>query len=340
MIRGIFRNKTALPILLISIVSETTAQTTVQDPDAVTIQTGIDSIFDILGRVWRFVVFEIQGNPVQVSQIITAAIMMSLGVIFSKWIGQKTRAFLISRSNVEENTAAFIQRILFYILVTVIVLSTLQMIEIPITIFAFLGGAIAIGIGFGAQNIFNNFISGLLLMIERPVRIGDLIEVSEHLGMVTEIGARCTTIRRVDGIEILAPNSTLLESNLINYTLSDKKIRIGIKVGVAYGSPVKKVESVLYNVAQNHPRVLKNPKPEVFFDEFGDSALNFLVYMWAETDRSMELRRIRSDIRFAIDEQFRNEGITIAFPQLDVHMQQVRPLEEHVATEENGQPRS
>jgi len=174
----------------------------------------------LLERIWRYSLFTAQGTSVEVNQLVVALVMLGVGLVVSRLLARRVRTYLKEAKQVDESSAAVLSRVLFYVLLVIVVFSALQMVRIPITMFAFLGGAVAIGVGFGAQNIFNNFISGLILLTERPVRIGDLIEVDSELGRVTEIGGRCTRIRRVDGVEMLVPNSVLLENNLVNRTLS------------------------------------------------------------------------------------------------------------------------
>lgn len=290
-------------------------------------EIGSDSTVPMLTKIWNLKIFSIKGQAVQISQAVIALFLLIAGLFISRLLTHRLGLYLRKYTQTDQNTAVFLERILLYVLIIVIVLSTLQMIQIPVTMFAFVGGAIAIGVGFGTQNIFNNFISGLVLMIERPVRIGDLIEVDTHLGRVDRVGARCTRIRRVDGVEILVPNSKLLESNVINRTLTDKNYRTTISVGVAYGSPTDQVAEILRHIVNNQPDVLPHPKPEVIFQDFGDNALIFKVFFWVDVDSVMEVRRIESEIRFSIDKQFRENSITIAFPQRDTHLDTLRPLD-------------
>jgi small-conductance mechanosensitive channel len=208
-----------------------------------------------------------------------------------------------------------------------IVLFALRVVNIPLTLFTFLGGAVAIGVGFGAQNLINNFISGFMVMAEQPIKIGDLIEIEGTFAMVEEVGARCTRIRTGANIHILVPNSSFLEKNIINWTLSDKEVRSQVTVGVIYGSPVREVERLMLQVAEEHQRVKKSPKPFVLFNDFGDNALIFDLYFWINMNRIMDRRIIESDIRFRIDELFREADIVIAFPQRDVHLDIQKPLE-------------
>jgi small-conductance mechanosensitive channel len=214
-----------------------------------------------------------------------------------------------------------------------IVLFALRVVNIPLTLFTFLGGAVAIGVGFGAQNLINNFISGFIVMAEQPIKIGDLIEIEETFAMVEEIGARCTRIRTSGNVQILVPNSSFLEKNIINWTLSDKEVRAQVTVGVIYGSPVREVERIMLGIADEHKRVRKAPKPFVLFNDFGDNALIFDLYFWINMNRIMDRRIIESEIRFRIDELFRDAGIVIAFPQRDVHLDVQKPLKFHLVKE-------
>ena len=204
---------------------------------------------------------------------------------------------------------------------------TLGLLNVPITALAFISGAIAIGVGFGAQNIINNLISGWILMSERPVRIGDLVEIDEHRGVVEVIGNRSTRIRRIDGVHLLVPNSQMLERVVVNWTLVDKDFRTTVRVGVAYGSPVRLVEELLYRAVDEQKEVLKKPAPLVVFEDFGDSALIFDVFFWCHAGSERELRAVRSDVRFRVTGLFEEHGIVIAFPQRDLHLDTSRPLQ-------------
>jgi small-conductance mechanosensitive channel len=219
-----------------------------------------------------------------------------------------------------------------YFAYILILLFALRLLNIPLTAFAFLGGAIAIGVGFGAQNLINNFISGFIIMAERPISIGNLIEVDGVLGLVEEIGARCTRIRTGENIHILVPNSSFLEKNITNWTLSDQRIRTKVIVGVIYGSPVNEVEKLLLKAVKENDKIFKDKEPFVVFSDFGDNALIFEVHFWISIRRVIERRLIESSVRFRVDALFREAGIVIAFPQRDVHLDTTRPLEFHLTS--------
>ncbi|MFC1885403.1 mechanosensitive ion channel family protein, partial [Thermodesulfobacteriota bacterium] len=242
---------------------------------------------------------------------------------------------LLTRTPLKRNSALAIQKMFAYSAYVLVLLFALRMVNIPLAAFAFLGGAIAIGVGFGAQNIINNFISGFIIMTERPISVGALIEVDGVLGEVEEIGARCTRVRTGENIHILVPNSTFLEKNITNWTLSDKKIRTKVIVGVIYGSPVGEVKDLLLKAAKENEKVIKNPEPFVLFADFGDNALIFEIYFWISIRKIIERKFIESGLRFRIDELFREAGIIIAFPQRDVHLDSQHPIEFRIVDGKN-----
>ncbi|MFC1740219.1 mechanosensitive ion channel family protein, partial [Pseudomonadota bacterium] len=162
--------------------------------------------------------------------------------------------------------------------------------------------------------------SGWILMWERPIRIGDFLEVGEMVGTVEAINTRSTRIKRTDGVRILVPNSQLLENTVVNWTLVDRTMRSVVRVGVQYGTDVAKVKRLLEGMLAEDPDILIEPEPNVVFEDFGDSALIFDAYFWIETSNERGLRGVRSNLRFAIDRVFRENDIVIAYPQRDVHI--------------------
>ncbi len=286
-------------------------------------------------NIWNLELWVIDEHGVTVKKLAMALITLIVGFIFVKRIILFWIRGLLARVHMKETTTAAIEKIVNYFIVFLIVLFALRVVNIPLTLFTFLGGAVAIGVGFGAQNLINNFISGFIVMAEQPIKIGDLIEIEGTFAMVEEIGARCTRIRTGANIHILVPNSSFLEKNIINWTLSDKEVRAQLTVGVVYGSPVREAERIMLQVAEEHNKVRKSPKPFVLFNDFGDSALIFDLYFWIIMERITDRRIIESDIRFRIDELFREAGIVIAFPQRDVHLDTQKPLEFRIVNDDS-----
>lgn len=275
---------------------------------------------------WNYQLFHIGGSEYTVGQFFLLAMLLIVGYAMSRLLGSMFSKRL-SRTGLRPHAVQTLQRILFYLLIIGVILAALSLLNIPIAAFAFLTGAVAIGIGFGAQNIVNNFISGWILMTEQPVRIGDFVEIDQHTGVVERIGNRSTRIKRVDGVHMLVPNSQMLERVVVNWTLIDHKIRTAVRVGVAYGSEPPHVVEILAKAVRTQTDVLDDPAPRVIFEDFGDNALIFDVIFWCNVGGERELRQIRSNIRLKISELFTEENITIAFPQRDVHIDGLGPLQ-------------
>jgi potassium efflux system protein len=287
----------------------------------------LTTVTDKVKNIWDLELWVIDEHAVTVKKLVMALIILIIGFIFVKRIFLFWVRGLLARVHMKETTTAAVEKIINYIVVFLIILFALRVVNMPLTLFTFLGGAVAIGVGFGAQNLINNFISGFIVMAEQPIKIGDLVEIEGTFAMVEEIGARCTRIRTGANVHILVPNSSFLEKNIINWTLSDNEVRAQVTVGVIYGSPVREVERLMLQVADEHTRVRRAPKPFVHFNDFGDNALIFDLYFWISINRIMDRRIVESDIRFHIDKLFREAGIVIAFPQRDVHLDTQKPLE-------------
>ena len=280
-----------------------------------------------LAAVWSFQLTAIDGRALTVGKVVIALLVVAVGAPIAKAVMRRVARKLLARVGIQPGAAEAFATLGFYVVLACLVVFALWVAEIPLTVFTLAGGALAIGIGFGSQNILNNFISGLILLAERPIKVGDLIDVNGTFGQVESIGARSTAIKSFDNFHIIVPNSTFLESNVVNWTHTDNLVRISLVVGVAYGSPVRKVEEILLDVVREHGKTVAPPEPVVLFNDFGDSALMFQTLFWIEMNRPMDQRRVLSDLRFRLDERFREAGIVIAFPQRDLHLDTLRPLQ-------------
>ncbi len=281
----------------------------------------------VAGVVWNYEVFAYEDGAVTVRKMVIAFLVLTIGFLFTGRVCRALRDLLIARTRINENAAAAVEKLFYYLAIILILLYTLNLVNIPLTLFAFFGGAIAIAVGFGAQHLINNFISGFILMLERPIRIGDLVEVDDVHGIIQHVGARSTRVLTSQNIHLLIPNSSLLENTVVNWTLSGEKYCTRVSVGVAYGSPTEKVAALILEASANTKTILDAPKPQVFFTDFGDNALGFEVHVWIKMRRIMDKRRAESELRFEIDRLFREHDICIAFPQRDLHLDTTRPLE-------------
>lgn len=283
-------------------------------------------------EMWSYVLTATPGGQeITVGQLTSVILLLVVGYFGSRLVG-----FLLGRrlasTKIRPDVIHTIKRIAFFVILLLVIMTALSLLGIPLTAFAFATGAIAIGVGFGAQNIINNFISGWILMAERPIRIDDFIEIDNSQGTVESIGNRSTRIRRTDGVHLLVPNSQLLERTVVNWTLVDQEIRTIVRVGVAYGSPVHLVSDLILQAVTAQIEVKSQPKPSVIFEDFGDNSLVFDAYFWSDVAGEKALRQIRSEIRFRISDLFEKNDIVIAFPQRDVHLHSKRPLEVHVTS--------
>lgn len=275
--------------------------------------------------LWNFELWVIDEHGVTVGKVVTALAILIIGVFLIK----RATHFLAGRmekSKLGLSSAAAVEKLMFYLGFLLVLLFALNTVNIPLTAFTFLGGAFAIGVGFGAQNLINNFISGFIIMAERPIKIGDILEIDGQCVRVQEIGARCTRVRTGQNVHILMPNSSFLEKDIINWTLSDTRIRTSVVIGVAYGSPVEQVTELLMEAAEKIERIRKTPKPFVVFDEFGDNALIFEIYFWILVENVIEKKKIASMLRYEIYALFNAHDIVIAYPQRDVHLDTITPL--------------
>ncbi len=266
-----------------------------------------------------FVLFTYNDVQITVLKVIQVPLALFLMWFVVTWIGRLIKKALLAK-NLGPDTVHLFTRIYLVVTIAVLVFTSLEVLNIPLTAFAFVSGAIAIGVGFGAQNIINNFISGWILMWERPIRIGDFLEVGNAKGVVETINTRSTRIRRNDGVHMLVPNSHLLENTVTNWTLIDRNARSFVNVGVAYGSDVVLVEKLMKQILDEHPAILKTPASSVLFDDFADSSLTFSAIVWVCAESEAPLRQVRSELRFSIYKLFAENNITIAFPQRDIHI--------------------
>lgn len=254
--------------------------------------------------------------------MVLLAIITLYATIRFSWL---LRALLDSeffpRSAIDRGIRDSIKKLLHYSVMLVGFFFALSLLGVTLQNFVVLAGAFGIGIGFGLQNIVNNFVSGLILLFERPIKVGDMVMIDGEWAYVRKIGLRSTTIETFDLSEIIVPNSDLISEKVTNWTLSSEQSRVVVPVGVAYGSDVPLVLSILKNCAEHHPKVLEQPAPSIIFSAFGSSSLDFELRVWVD-DVTLRLAT-KSDLLQAIDEKFRLANVEIPFPQRDLHLRSI-----------------
>lgn len=239
------------------------------------------------------------------------------------WISSRTKRFLFNRllaqSGLDRSLQYAIAQIVSNIVLVVGIFIVLENTGIHLAALTVFAGAVGVGVGFGLQNIASNFISGLVILAERPITIGDRVEVAGIAGQVEHIRARSTVIRTNDNIAMIVPNTKFIDSPVTNWTYGDPRVRFRIPVGVAYGSDISKVGEALLTAGRENANTLKEPVPTVFLKQFGDNSIDFELVVWS-SEMSARPSRYRSDLNFAIEQKFREAGIEFAFPQRDLHI--------------------
>ncbi len=275
-------------------------------------QTVLFKIYTFLGHTYQVgtMQFSLMGLIVAVLiLLVTQAVVRIWRHVF--------RENILNQSGMEEGLQDSITTISVYVLWSIGILIALTAFGFNATSLTVVLGALGIGLGFGLQNIFNNFISGIILLFERPIQVGDDIEVNGLWGQVRKINVRSTVVQTYDNASLIIPNADLISTQVTNWSFKDKRLRRNVTVGVAYGSDVELVRKTLLEVVENTPRILKLPKPDVVFKDFGDSALIFVVRFWTRVEY---FYTVETDVRFEINRLFRERKIEISFPQQDIHI--------------------
>ena len=282
---------------------------------------GVNAIADLLSR--RFELGNLSLTPA--SLLIGLALLVALAVVASL-LRRILRDRLLPRAGLVRGVSIAVSTLAYYL---ILVLGILMIMPVMISGFnlqtlSLMLGAISFGIGFGLRNIADNFVSGLILLIERPIKVGDRIEVGEVFGDVVQIKARATIVRTNDNIDIIVPNSEFISGRVTNMSYSDNRARFRIPVGVHYRSDVHRVAEALVAAALKVDTVLKQPAPEAMFLEFGESSLNFELWVWTET-RLSRPTRLRSELNYKIWEKLKAYDIEVPYPQRDLYIKELPP---------------
>jgi small-conductance mechanosensitive channel len=264
-----------------------------------------------LGQTWISLV-------TMVEFIVVTAIVVGL----SRVVRHLLRTRVLARTKLDLGQQYAIARIASYVVLVIGLLIGVETVGVNLSSLAVIAGALGVGIGFGLQNIVSNFVSGLVILAERPIQIGDRIDLGNNtVGKVIRIGARATHVLTNDNIMIIVPNAEFVTSRVVNWTHIDPRVRLRINVGVSYSSDPHLVETLLLEIAEGNPNVLKDPSPTVVFKEFGESSLNFELRVWA-SDMAHRPGTLESQLNFAIWDKFKQHGIEIPFPQRDLHLKE------------------
>jgi len=284
----------------------------------------ISEFFDKVLQAFEHTLFKVNETPVTLASILTFLLIFVSIYIFSRLFTRMLGKKILVKARVKESTAFTMQRLTHYVIVIIGAIISFQFIGINLSGLAVILGLLSVGIGFGLQNITSNFIAGLILLFEKPINIGDRVTVGETVGDIIAINMRSTTIRSLQNIAIIVPNSEFISQRVTNWSYGDPRLRLDIDVGVSYSSDPDVVKRCLEEAASENPEVLDSPPPEVIHKGFGDSSWDMQLRCWIGTPK-IYWKSI-SAINFAIVRKFRENGVEIPFPQRDLHLRSSIPM--------------
>lgn len=284
----------------------------------------MSQILEYINQVAQVELFVLNQTPITISSVLMFLLVLIVFLVISRTLVRGLLRRILPRFDIDEGLQFTFRRITHYLIMVVGTVVAFQFIGIDLSGLAVIFGLLSVGIGFGLQNVTSNFVAGLILLFERPIRIGDRITVGEEEGDVVAINMRSTTIRSLNNITIIIPNSEFVSSSVVNWSHGDPKIRLDLPVGVSYGSDLDRVLQALREVAGEHPEVLKEPQPDVLLTNFGDSSWDMLLRAWIAHPKRHP--KIRSELNCAVVGKFREYDIEIPFPQRDLHVRSPLPV--------------
>lgn len=282
------------------------------------------AFWELFDRVLHYRLFDLNQTPITLASLFLFVAVVLVFFLLSRLINRGILKRILGRFQIDESIRFTLVRISHYLVMIIGFIFAFQFVGIDLTGLAMIFGLLSVGIGFGLQNVTANFIAGLILLFERPIKVGDRISVGDTEGNVIAINMRATTVQSLNNISIIVPNSEFIASNVVNWSHGDPKIRLDIEVGVSYGSDIDLVVKALREVAEAHPKVRAVPQPDVLLNEFGDSSWNMELRVWIDEPKRIYV--VRSEINIAIVRKFREYNIEIPFPQRDLHLRSPLPV--------------
>ncbi len=284
----------------------------------------IDNVESWISGFLKTTLVTINQTPITPASLFVFTLIILAAIFVTRIFTRLVFDRILKKFHLEDGVRYTLRRLTEYTLHLVGVIVAFQFVGIDLSGLAVVFGLLSVGIGFGLQNVTANFVAGLVLLFERPIKIGDRVTVGDVEGDVEEISMRATRVRTLNNISIIVPNSQFTSSNIVNWSYGDLRVRLDIDVGVSYGSDLDLVLKSLREVALESPKVLKDPAPDVLLQEFGDSSWKMKLRLWIDNPKGHH--QIRSDVNCAIVRKFREKGIEIPFPQRDLHVRSPLPV--------------
>ncbi len=287
-------------------------------------------IWDFIVKAWTTELFG--ADTVTIGGILLLVFLFVSVIIVERILQRLLIRRFLSKTRLQPSLQYGLSRIFGYTLIAIGFYVAFQAVGFDLSSLAIVAASVGVGVGFGLQNIINNFVSGIIILAERPISIGDRIEVAGVAGRVTKIQLRSTTVVTNDNITMIVPNADFISNTVTNWSHGDPKVRIRVPVGVAYGSDLKLLQRLLLEAAAEHPKALRDPSPVVLFNEFGDSSLNFELGVWTQEMTATPIH-FTSQMNFIIEQKLRENDIEIPFPQRDLHVRSGLPAAAEASSE-------
>jgi len=282
----------------------------------------LQAIRDFIVKIWTTELFG--PDTVTIGGILILVFLFASVIIVERILQRLLIRRFLSKTRLQPSLQFGLSRIIGYTLIAIGFYVAFQAVGLDLSSLAIVAASVGVGVGFGLQNIINNFVSGIIILAERPISIGDRIDVAGVAGRVTKIQLRSTTVVTNDNITMIVPNADFISNTVTNWSHGDPKVRIRVPIGVAYGSDLKLLQRLLLEAAEEHPKALRDPSPVVLFTEFGDSSLNFELGVWTQEMTATPIH-FTSQMNFIIEQKLRENDIEIPFPQRDLHVRSGLP---------------
>jgi potassium efflux system protein len=279
----------------------------------------LHNITDIAGKVlhniWSYDLITVAGNHIRVSNIICAIMLFLAGIRYSKKFSAVVKYYVRTKLNSDKDAANALEKIIFYGALSLFIITILEIANVPLSTFAFVGGALAIGIGFGAQSLISNFIGSIIIMVERPLKIGDIIEIEGVIGTVNSVGARCVVLTTFSNVDVLVPNSKLMQNTLVNWTLNDSAVRYQVELNIPRKNDIIPEQFILEveQILANLDVVLKNYKPRVNLTSIGPTNLGFILSFYCKLEHLHNLEHVKGVLNLALLKQIPSNEFVVDY---------------------------
>jgi potassium-dependent mechanosensitive channel len=283
--------------------------------------------WDVVAELGSYVLWEFEQYEVTIKKIVIAIVMLFIFIFIAKLIQRVLRNRFLKNNIFNDHATLAMNRVIMCLFIIMGLFSSLRIIHIPISAFAFLGGGLAIGFGFGAKQIVSNLISGFIIMFEKPVKLGDFVEFEGDIGNIVDIGIRCTRMRTLNNLEVLIPNSNIIENKISNWSRPTNHIRTNVSIGIGYDADIHKATELMLEAVKKCSKVVATPEPFVIFRGHGNSTLNFDIYFTFKITNDVQKIKCESEINYNLNDILKAANIQIAYPQRDVHLDIKRPID-------------